>query len=236
MTDPGGDIVIRGATVDDLDVLADIISHALHPMKLSRWLVPDEFERARVFPAYFRIFVQHALEHGIVHTTTDRAGVAVWLPRTAQPEPEIPDYQQRLQQACGPRTPFFQRLDRAMEIAHPTWRPYHHLAFLAVFPNRQRRGIGSALLAHHHGWLDEQKMPAYLQAGSPEARDFYLRFPGYHTTGLRPVNVDAYHPMYPAWRDPRHRNALQQHAGGSISSPPPAPPLRPPPLPSHWIP
>jgi ribosomal protein S18 acetylase RimI-like enzyme len=51
---------------------------------------------------------------------------------------------------------------------------HHHLAILAVHPEQQGRGIGTALLDLHHATLEEESIPAYLEASSPRARDLYL--------------------------------------------------------------
>ena len=54
--------------------------------------------------------------------------------------------------------------------------------FLAVRPDRQNVGIGSALLDRHHSRLDRAGIPAYLEANDPRNRDLYLRH-GYTAVG-----------------------------------------------------
>ena len=46
----------------------------------SRWLVPDPAARRAIFPSYFRLYVEHALACGLVHTTPHHDAVALWLP------------------------------------------------------------------------------------------------------------------------------------------------------------
>lgn len=53
--------------------------------------------------------------------------------------------------------------------------PHHHLALLAVEPSFQGRGLGSALLRHHHASLDGAGTAAYLEASSPADCDLYAR-------------------------------------------------------------
>ncbi|WP_434739687.1 GNAT family N-acetyltransferase [Micromonospora sp. SH-82] len=53
--------------------------------------------------------------------------------------------------------------------------PHHYLAFLAVDPTQQNRGIGAALLADHHGRLDALGLPVYLEASNRNNQRLYLR-------------------------------------------------------------
>ena len=47
----------------------------------------------------------------------------------------------------------FRALDELFEDSHPQ-EPHHHLALLAVEPSLRGRGLGTALLRHHHASLD----------------------------------------------------------------------------------
>ncbi|SRR5690606_6346723 len=192
------DHIVR-AEVQDAGWIADLIGEAFHPLAVACWLVPDPHERARILPRNFRIFVEHALAHGVVYTTSDQAAVAVWFPLDGPPLPEPADYQQRLAAACGDATPRFQHLDELFEQHHPT-EPHHHLGFLAVRPDRQRRGLGSSLLRHHHQQLDAAGTPAYLEATSDDACKLYERH-GYRAMGP-PFRLPDATPMLPMWRVP----------------------------------
>lgn len=188
---------ISRASGDDAQWVADLIGEAFQSLAVACWLVPDPDRRAHILPANFRIFVDHALAHGHVHVIGDRAGVAVWFPRDEQPLPEPFAYQQRVTAACGEATDRFRHLDELFDKHHPT-EPHHHLAFLAVRPNRQRQGLGSALLAHHHSRLDAAGVAAYLEASSAENRNLYLRH-GYRVI-LAPFHLPDRTPMWPMWR------------------------------------
>ena len=75
----------------DAAVLSQVIADAFLDLPPSWWLIADQAVRRRVFPEYFRIFVEAALADGIVHTTQDRTAVAIWLPSgTAAPSPADP--------------------------------------------------------------------------------------------------------------------------------------------------
>jgi GNAT superfamily N-acetyltransferase len=187
------------ASLNYAGTLANLIAEAFQHLDIACWLVGDPAERRRVLGGNFRLFVDHALTYGTVHTTVDRAAVAVWLP--AAPIPDIADYDAHLALVCGAHTDRFRALDAAMHAAHPAGPPHEHLAFLAVHPQRQGAGVGSALLAHRHRLLDAQGTPAYLEASSERSRALYLRH-GYRRLGepLRPAPDGP--PMWPMWRQP----------------------------------
>lgn len=78
------------AKPEDAGVLSAVITEAFFDLPPSRWLIRDEASRRKIFPAYFRIFVEHALANGIVHTTPDRAAAALWIAVGEEPPP-LPD-------------------------------------------------------------------------------------------------------------------------------------------------
>ncbi len=188
--------VVR-ATHADADLAADLIAEAFAGLDATAWLVPDPSERRAVLRDNFRIFVDHALEHGEVHLADGGTGVAVWF--FADREiPQPADYDQRLAEACGVNADRFAVLDTLFADNHPH-EAHHHLAFLAVRPERQGAGIGTALLAHHHARLDEHSMPAYLDASSTGSRELYAR----HGYELRePFRLPDGTAFWPMWRPP----------------------------------
>ncbi|MEV0134692.1 GNAT family N-acetyltransferase [Dactylosporangium sp. NPDC050688] len=186
----------------DTHHVADLIATAFHGLDVAAWLVPEPLERQRVLYANFSIFVEHAFNHGDVLLTADRCGAAVWFPRDS-PLPQIPDYERRRWLACGPYTDRFQALDTAFDAHHPT-AEHHHLAFLAVHPDRQGHRIGTALLDRNHERLEWAGLPAYLEASSEASRVLYLRH-GYTDHGT-PIDLPDGGPrLWPMWRAPRQR-------------------------------
>ncbi|MBV9847445.1 MAG: GNAT family N-acetyltransferase, partial [Kutzneria sp.] len=150
---------IVDATPADAAAIAALIAEAFQHLDVAQWLVPPSAEQRRsVLEADFRIFVDHALSHGIVQTSPNRTGVAMWFPPAAQAR-EPADYDVRLAAACGPWIDRFRALDTAFAEHHPHSPAHHHLGFLAVRPDRQCRGLGSDLLRHHHQRLDEAGLP-----------------------------------------------------------------------------
>jgi GNAT superfamily N-acetyltransferase len=210
--------VIR-ATPADTGTLSDVIATAFHDLAPSRWLIADPAARRDVFPAYFRLYVAHAMADGLVHTTPARDAVALWLPAGPGAPDDPPGYSERLAAATAPWTARFTVFDQALEARHPE-TAHEHLAILAVLPGRQCHGTGTTLLRARHQDLDDTATPAYLEASSPRARELYLRH-GYTDHGP-PVQLPGSGPaMRPMIRQPRpagHASAAastaRDHSGG----------------------
>ena len=97
---PPGDGLHAGvvpADPADLDTLSQVIADAFHDLAPSRWLIADPDARREIFPGYFRIYVEHALASGVVHTTPDRDRRGAVAPhRRGRRQPPAPDYDTRL--------------------------------------------------------------------------------------------------------------------------------------------
>ena len=153
------------ATGADTGVLAQVIAEAFFSLPVCQWLIPDQAARRAAFPGYFGLYVEHALTDGLAHTTPDRAAVALWLPGTGPGAPPA-GYTERLAALTGPHLATFQTFDQVLDRHHPAGVFHHHLAILAVRPDGQGQGIGTALLYAHHATLDQDGTPAYLEASS----------------------------------------------------------------------
>lgn len=188
---------VEEADVNDASFLSSMIAGAFSGLAVSQWLVPDPGARQAIFPGYFRMLVEHALASGVVLTTPARDAAALWIPVSSEGPPEPPSrYRERLAGIAGSCLPRFLALDEELERHHPYGRPHEHLAILAVHPNRQRLGIGSALLQARHARLDRDRIPAYLEASDPVKADIY-RAHGYVPFGenIQLPDGPAMHPM-----------------------------------------
>ena len=153
------------------------------------------------------------MQHGEIYATVDPGtgdlvGVALWFPFT-RPIPPPRDYDARLKDGCGPAFDRIRELDAALEVHHPV-HAHHYLAFLAVRPDKQNLGIGSALLARHHARIDAAGIPAYLDANDIRNRDLYLRH-GYTFDTMIQL-PDGGPPIWPMHRRPKALQQTQQLA------------------------
>ncbi|NUR90762.1 MAG: GNAT family N-acetyltransferase [Nonomuraea sp.] len=193
--------VIRTAGPGEAEAVASLIALAFLPLEASKYLVPDAAHRHAVLAGQFVILTEHAigLDTGQVDVIDGADGgpvaAAVWFDQSAGPMPPPADYDARLAWAAGHYLDRFVHLDKVMEDHHPE-QGHHFLLFLAVHPDLQGRGLGSALLEHHHGTaLGGQ--PAYLDAASPQSRDLYARH-GYQ--GGPPYDIAGDARFWPMWR------------------------------------
>jgi ribosomal protein S18 acetylase RimI-like enzyme len=189
------------AGTGDLDALSAVIADAFHDLPPSPWLIADDADRRRIFPGYFRLYLEHALAAGTVHTTPARDSAALWIPVDSRPPPAPDGYPTRLADATSPWTPRFIQFDAALDDRHPAAFRHHHLAVLAVRPDCQGQGVGTALLSFHHDRLDRHETPAYLEASSLRNRQMYSRH-GYSDHGP-PIQLPEGPEMYPMVRRPQ---------------------------------
>jgi GNAT superfamily N-acetyltransferase len=187
------------ADESDTEVLSQVVADAFFGLAVSQWLVPDPQARCEIFPAYFQIYVEHAFADGLVFTTPALDAAALWLPVGADGPSDPPDgYAERLAAVTGQYLGRFQALDEGFEAHHPVGAAHQHLAILAVRPDRQHLGIGTALLQDRHAILDRDGVPAYLEASDLGTRDTYRKH-GYTDHG-QPIRLPDGPLMYPMWR------------------------------------
>ena len=192
--------VVRAGEAD-IDTLAQVIAEAFFPLTVCRWLIPDGPARRAAFPAYFRLYVEHAIADGLVETTPGRDAAALWIPGDGPAEP--PDgYKEQLAAITGPHLDRFLAFDQQLDRHHPAGVFHQHLAILAVRPDRQGQGTGTALLDARHADLEDQGIPAYLEASDERTRRIYLAH-GYADRDGGPIELAHGVRMYPMWRQPR---------------------------------
>lgn len=193
---------VEPADTGDAEALTYVIVDAFFGLEVSQWLVPVPRTRRPIFLDYFRIYVDHALAAGVVLTTPHRDAAALWLPVGADGPIGPPEgYQEQLAAITGEHLAQFEALDEQFDQHHPKGTPHEHLAILAVRPDRQRLGIGAALLNERHAILDRDGTPAYLEASDLAKRDIYLAH-DYEDLG-EPIQLPDGPSMYPMWREPQ---------------------------------
>ena len=202
MTHAVQDLVVRDVDPVDTEEIIAVLAAAMSDGPVAQWLTPEADVRRASSSAYFEIFAEHAVRYGEVYATVDPidgrlSGVALWFPLTSLIPPPT-DYDHRIKEVTGSAFDRTRELDALLEAHHPM-EPHHYLAFLAVRPDRQNLGIGSALLARHHSRLDRAGIPAYLESNHPRNRDLYLRH-GY--VSRPPVWLPDGPPIWPMWRPP----------------------------------
>lgn len=197
MTDP----VIRAARVEEIPAIGALISHAFDDLAANHYLVPVPAEREKVMAGFFALESETAFKQGRIdvvdHEDGGYAAAAVWFDRRTG-LPEADDYMDRLGAIAGEHLERFGALGELFEKNHPH-EEHWHLAFLAVRPSEQGRGLGGALMEHVHEELDQQGLPAYLEATNQNNVRLYRRH-GYQPMDPCEIYLPDGTPFYRMWR------------------------------------
>lgn len=186
---------IKTASQDDVDQCVALIVLAFSNDPAARWLYPDPHAFLSHFPSFVRTF-GGAFEQGSAHYI-DGSAAALWFRPGAQPDEEalvalikdsVPMADQDVAFAV------FEQMDEA----HPK-EPHWYLPLIGTDPARRSSGFGSALLDHRLTICDQQNVPAYLEATSPENIRLYRRH-GFEV--LDTIQVGGSPPITPMVRKP----------------------------------
>ncbi len=192
---------IRRATDEDAGELAGVLAEAFLDDPPNAWSIPDRETRSTVLPGFFRLFVDASIAAGEAFALEDRSGVCLWFPpgweMTAG---EREAFEARARDILGETLPGPLAIVEAIEPNHPSTPVHYYLAFVAVRPDRQGGGLGSALVRHGLDRCDAEVRPAYLEATSERNRGFSERL------GFQ-VRAEIALPdgplLWAMWREPR---------------------------------
>jgi ribosomal protein S18 acetylase RimI-like enzyme len=160
---PANAIQIRKASDGEVPGIADTLARAFFDDPVFRWTFPDDERRRAVLPEIFSNFTEAFAPYGETYLGGDASGAALWAPPGRAPLSD--EFNERLARAAGGEERFFE-IAQLFEERHPAGS-YYYLQFLGVEPERQGRGIGSAMLDHVLQRCDHQGAGAYLDATSP---------------------------------------------------------------------
>ncbi|MGO9456012.1 MAG: GNAT family N-acetyltransferase [Acidimicrobiales bacterium] len=194
---------VRPAVTADVDELARVLARAFFDDPVAVHLLPSARRRPAGLRAFFGVQLRRQiLPLGGGFTTDDLAGAALWTPPGSPPT--------RLLAALAalvPVAPYVagRHLGRTLRglgtigAIHPT-EPHWYLAALGTDPDRQGRGVGSALLGPVLTRCDEDGLRAYLESSKARNVPFYRRH-GFEVTGE--VRLPGGPVVWTMWRDPR---------------------------------
>lgn len=185
-------------SIHDRDVAFAALTTAFGADPVLRWFFPDAATYLVAFPAAVQLLGGPAFETGTAAVTEDHAGVALWTAPGTELDGEA------LAALVETTVPAARHADvfavlQAMEAHHPAGEHWY-LPFIGVDPAHQGRGLGSGLLRRGLGRVDDDRLPAYLEASSPRNRALYERH-GFAVTGE--VRVGDSPPLWPMSR-PAH--------------------------------
>lgn len=190
-TDPG-----------QIGAISAMLARAFFDDPVSCYVFPDADRRRRGLPRFFEIQLRTSyIDAGHVYTASGGAAAALWKP----PGPVTQGLAGALRllpvaPAVGARLPATLRLLAAIEKRHPR-EPHWYLGVLGTEPDRQGRGLGSAVLRPVLERCDAEGVPAYLESSKETNVPFYRRH-GFEVTGE--VHAPGGGPtLWLMWRPPR---------------------------------
>jgi GNAT superfamily N-acetyltransferase len=194
---------VRKASADDAPRLADALARAFQNDPGWSHLLPDASDRTRRLRLFFETELRGiALAHGLVWTTEEVVGAAVWAPPEGWRVPITATLRETppMLRVFGRHLPLALRSRLRMEGRHPRNPPHWYLAFMGVAPEWQGKGLGSALMRPALEAVDAAGTPAYLESSTPRSRALYQRN-GFEVTGE--FNLpSAGPPLWQMWREP----------------------------------
>ena len=163
-----------------IDNAGEVLGRAFHDDPLFTYYVPDDTKRARLLPWSMAAGVRYGRLYGEVYTTAEPvAGIAVWL---APGNSDMSLLRMlRVGMILAPLRLGLRAFSRFLnagnyfETLHKRSVPTQHwyMLFLGVDPQRQGRGVGSALLRPMLARVDEQRMPCYLETSEANNVQFW---------------------------------------------------------------
>src|SRR5205085_7659636 len=168
-----GTPAIGKASLDDAAQLAAALARAFADDPGFSHLLRDPGERVDRLRLFFETELRGiGIPFGLAWTTEDVVGGAIWIPPDEWRVPigaalgEL----RPMTRVFGRRLPLAFRSRLRMEARHPRKPPHWYLAVMGVVPERQGRGLGTALMKPGLDALDQAGTPAYLEASTPRSR------------------------------------------------------------------
>jgi ribosomal protein S18 acetylase RimI-like enzyme len=190
---------IRPAAEAEFAEVGALIARSFHHLGPDTYLVPDPADRPAVMGRFFTMITEQAAQYGRVDVVEGNGGLVaatVWFDRTRD-IPRQPGFEDRVAELAGPYLANFAALD--ILDKHEPAEPHWLLQFMAVHPDYQNRGLGSALMRRTHAELDAAGIPQYLEATNEDNIRLYRRH-GYTPMDPFDIHLPDGTPFYRMWR------------------------------------
>ena len=193
---------MRRASGKDVDHIARLFAASFMRDPVFDWMVKTGDARLPALAAFFRwVLKSRTITPGETWMRPDGLAAAAWIPPGVADSPAFFIDQLRLTPLLMSLTGV-SRLRRGLALAnamegHPS-EPHYYLAFVGVAPNRQRHGIGTAIMEESLARVDKAGAPAYLENSNPRNLPFYQRL-GFRV--IKEVRAgDDGPPLFAMWR------------------------------------
>jgi ribosomal protein S18 acetylase RimI-like enzyme len=195
--------IVRRATGADVPAVASMLVRAFDDDPVARYMFAGTRRRRLGLHSFYTSELRrHYLPEGHVYVTEDLSGAALWGPpgRARHPVRELLQLVPTAPFLLSPHTINAFRLLFTVESLQPT-EPHWYLFTLGTAPERQGKGVGSALLRTVLTQVDELGEPAYLESSKERNIALYARF-GFSVIDLVPSKPGT-PSIWRMWREPR---------------------------------
>jgi len=198
----GGKALVRKATAADVPQIVRTLTRAFHDDPVMSFIFPEDGKRPAILEAFFDVSARQIyLEKGETYICNDGRAAALWAPpgKWKVSTLDIVRNGPRLARVMGRRLALGLRAMNMVERKHPREPGHYYLAILGTDPERQNRGLGSALLTDMLSRADAEGVPAYLESSSENNRRLYMRH-GFRVVEEIPIPAGG-PPVWRMWRD-----------------------------------
>ncbi len=189
------------ASAAQADQVVQTLAAGFFDDPIFRWWIPDDERRRELLPSVFVPFAEVLMAHDETYLTADGRGTALWVPPGGElvAEEDAEEFAGRVVEAAGADAE-----ERTLGIMghldeHHPHGSFYFLNLLAVVPEAQGQGLGSAMLERVLDRCDREGVPAYLDATSERGKALYER---HGFVAGTPYGPDGAPPFYPMWRQP----------------------------------
>ena len=178
-------IRVRAAGADDVDAASAVLADAFADYAWTRWTVASDGHRARIDALQRLMIEQIAVPYGEVWVAEDERGVAaaaIWMLPTSSVPLDVRQTTAAVQAELeGDRHDASVAAEAACVPLRPT-QPHYYLGAVGIRTDRQRRGIGAALLQPVLQRAQGEGAIAFLETSDRANVAFYERL-GFTVTG-----------------------------------------------------
>ena len=187
---------------DRAEEAAKTLCRAFFDDPVFKWLLGESKDKEGDLKIWWSWNMENLPPFTEVHATGDLLGVSIWRPSSdlvKYSKKDLKDFFSLSRQLFGERTRLIEKI-----AEHFPGGEWWYLSAIGVDPDHFGEGRGGKILEAKLKHLDEDGIPAYLEASTLKSAALYARhgFGELETLDFRKELPDA--PLlYPMWRDPK---------------------------------